>query len=545
MINSFNLFDLFNIFTHLRINYLTGGGKMKKSALKSVCLSVFLLLCLIYIPLFAQEIDDSAETITLVTYYPAPIGVYSDLRAKKMAIGEEYYNPETHCFDDGTGNCDPTEQAVIPSEADLVVQGNVGIGTTSPVEMLHIENNHDDNTEIVIGNNSNTAHASVGIRARSADSEISIGALPSNNTNYPFCADRAFIMSGVASLGLLDTAGLSLGATKSDADMRFYTGGYAVANERIRIDSSGNVGIGTTDPKAQLHVNSDTTQGMVSISGVSDSSSTYSALYLHDDSADNDSNWVLAHKNMQGAAGENDFWIGYWENSSSMHTNFVIDSETGNVGIGTTNPEATLDVYTGPVYIGRDSGGKPGMTLGESSAVGTKPDIRFDAQGLIAAYSNIFINIDSDNNKANNGIYFMHDADTIAGETIAYIVENGNMWLKGTLEENSDIRLKKNIHSVDSSLTQIAKMNPVTFEWKNPGYPSGRQIGLIAQEIETIYPEVVSTNQETGYKSIAYTKLIPILIQAVKELSTENDFFKKELEKQNENIKNIEQKMNK
>ena len=99
---------------------------MKKNILKAICLSVFLLLCLVHVPLFAQEVEQ-AETITLVTYYPAPIGVYSELRSKKMAIGAAYYDPVEYCFDNA---CGATHE--VSTGTDLTVEGNVGIGTTIP-----------------------------------------------------------------------------------------------------------------------------------------------------------------------------------------------------------------------------------------------------------------------------------------------------------------------------------------------------------------------------------------------------------------------------
>jgi len=87
-------------------------------------ISVFVFLGLIILVVagvpssFAQT-----ETITITTYYPSPFGIYNELRAKKMAIGASYYNPA------GTSINDP---------ADLIVEGNVGVGTSSPASMLSI-----------------------------------------------------------------------------------------------------------------------------------------------------------------------------------------------------------------------------------------------------------------------------------------------------------------------------------------------------------------------------------------------------------------------
>jgi len=64
-------------------------------------------------------------------------------------------------------------------------------------------------------------------------------------------------------------------------------------------------------------------------------------------------------------------------------------------------------------------------------------------------------------------------------------------------------------------------------------------MGLIAQEVEEIFPEVVSTDSK-GYKSVAYGKLVGALIEAVKELKSEVDFLKQENSLLKERLKNLE-----
>jgi len=65
-----------------------------------------------------------AENITITTYYPAPFGVYNEMRAKRMAIGDAYYQASDYCWA-GWPSCTND----IDDEADLIVEGNVGIGT--------------------------------------------------------------------------------------------------------------------------------------------------------------------------------------------------------------------------------------------------------------------------------------------------------------------------------------------------------------------------------------------------------------------------------
>ena len=83
-----------------------------------------------------------------------------------------------------------------------------------------------------------------------------------------------------------------------------------------------------------------------------------------------------------------------------------------------------------------------------------------------------------------------------------------------TITETSDERLKKNIQPLASSLAKLAQLRGVSFKWKDE--PQDNQIGLVAQEVEKILPEIVSTDSE-GYKSIAYGKLTAVLLEAIKE----------------------------
>lgn len=89
----------------------------------------------------------------------------------------------------------------------------------------------------------------------------------------------------------------------------------------------------------------------------------------------------------------------------------------------------------------------------------------------------------------------------------------------------SDINLKDSIESITNGLDIISQINPVTFSWKLSGKKAH---GVIAQEIEQILPEVVSTNIE-GNKTVAYSQLIAFLVDAVKSLKQEIEEIKSKL----------------
>ena len=85
---------------------------------------------------------------------------------------------------------------------------------------------------------------------------------------------------------------------------------------------------------------------------------------------------------------------------------------------------------------------------------------------------------------------------------------------------SSDERLKTNITPIDSALDKLEQIKGYTFDWlPKEGVHSheGNDIGVIAQEVEKIIPNVVTT-RDSGYKAVQYEKLVPLLIQAVNEL---------------------------
>jgi hypothetical protein len=118
--------------------------------------------------------------------------------------------------------------------------------------------------------------------------------------------------------------------------------------------------------------------------------------------------------------------------------------------------------------------------------------------------------------------------------TIGCIEDRDGTVIAGTCA--SDLRFKKDITSFGNVLTNFAKLRPVNYFWRADEF-SGQKFGtkqsygLIAQEVETLFPELVATD-EKGFKAVNYSKLPLLTIQAVKELKTENDALRAEVEEQ-------------
>jgi hypothetical protein len=110
----------------------------------------------------------------------------------------------------------------------------------------------------------------------------------------------------------------------------------------------------------------------------------------------------------------------------------------------------------------------------------------------------------------------------------------------------SDRRYKQNITPIASALEKVSKLQGVTFTWNRKDYPSrffcdGPQIGLIAQDVETVIPEAVLTDNE-GFKSVAYDKLTAVLVEAVKEMKIKMNSQDSIIKVQSAQIKALEAK---
>ena len=133
--------------------------------------------------------------------------------------------------------------------SQFVVQQNsgyVGIGVANPVTNLHVEKSVDGKAAILLFNPSDTANAYAEISARAGTIISYLGAQPVNAAS--FGAGRSYVDTNSTS------GGFDIITEAASGDIRFYTAGYAANKERMRINSAGNVGIGTTSPWRTLSV---------------------------------------------------------------------------------------------------------------------------------------------------------------------------------------------------------------------------------------------------------------------------------------------------
>jgi hypothetical protein len=122
-----------------------------------------------------------------------------------------------------------------------------------------------------------------------------------------------------------------------------------------------------------------------------------------------------------------------------------------------------------------------------------------------------------------------------------YINRNGNAWMQGTLTQNSDARLKTNIHKVGNALGKIKSLTGYNYNWKDSTNMPGNYTGVLAQEVQQVMPELVVPNTE-GQLAVNYTGMIPYLIESIKTLEKQNAALAKQNAALEKRIKKLEKR---
>ncbi|MBN2173846.1 MAG: tail fiber domain-containing protein [Bacteroidales bacterium] len=273
-------------------------------------------------------------------------------------------------------------------------------------------------------------------------------------------------------------------------------GGYFIGDVYV----SDMTGIGTTSPSYPLHVKKS-----------------------HDDwlaGIHNESWSATAHGLVVRADGGDPLLV------QSSGTNVFYVKHSGNIGIGTSTPDAKLHVED-RIRIGEDpsyasvygelihAGSSTGFKI-NANASGGWADMHLQTDGttrlFIESAGNVGIGTTSPTETLD-----VNGSGRIRGSTSGTIHNGVYQTSDGTLiTGSSDIRLKENIEPLLGSLEKVKQLQGVSFTWKaDPD--AGKSIGFIAQGFEKVVPELVYTNQTDGYKGINYAEVTALLTEAIKE----------------------------
>ena len=373
---------------------------------------------------------------------------------------------------------------------ELDSDGKINIWAHGDGETINLKTGTGSGTDVlsVVGNN-------VGIGTTSIDEKLHVQ-----------------VASGDAALKLEDATSymrIDQNSIGADTVLRFKTG--SSLDERMRIDSSGNVGIGTTTsghPLAvqatsatnpQLHFetsaygNAYGTKILVASTNEAGTTSSFYNLYKTTASVNGRSD-VQQHLSFVGSSAASDYQ--YWSTGGSERMR--IDG-SGNVGIGTTSPSGKLHVNTG------------------ANTTEGAPHLRLEGAGYSGFHFLDGTAYYIGQNSAGRALRIYSSAET-AGVNLA---AGGTSW--GTF---SDERLKENIQDIGSVIEKIKDIRCVTYNRKDVDDENKIEtIGFIAQDFIGKFDQVLDeskvldSDEETRY-SIKYTETIPVLLKAIQEQQT-------------------------
>ncbi|EKE28747.1 MAG: hypothetical protein ACD_3C00021G0001 [uncultured bacterium (gcode 4)] len=349
----------------------------------------------------------------------------------------------------------------------------------------------------------------------------------------------------------------------SNFDMVFWNASSTNFSEKMRIVASNwKVWIWTASPNANLTVQNPTdwSDTALQLRSADWSFSTNQELRLDfQQQAGNIARIAMAYF-------WSDWWLNFYWNNSWLNTNPIMSMRgNGNVWIWTSSPKSLLSLkWTNSTVTTNALVGSPATAMmvlhdisssqwaggqiafisgyGDSSGVNTITQASLWAYKESSQWSDWW--------QYNHSLVFNTDSYPSWLAEKMRITSAWNVWI-GTASPSyklhvswtaawtswtnlSDQRYKKNIETIENPLDIISKLRWVTFDWrkdefKNKNFTSGQKVWFIAQEVEGVLPQVVTTDKE-WYKWVEYANLTAVLVEAVKELRKQNIELKNKIE---------------
>jgi Chaperone of endosialidase len=326
--------------------------------------------------------------------------------------------------------------------------------------------------------------------------------------------DHQFIGFGVEGFNIGGPFGLVGGALRyqTDAigtDHVFYSAASAAAsNELLRIKGNGNVGIGAAGTNAPLQFANTTVNRKIVLYEGANNDHQYYGFGIN--------NGVLRYQTDASNADH----VFYSAASASASNELLRIKGNGTIGVNQPNPGVYghggtaraleiwnnsgvgSDVQSHLVLSTSGSGGSMGGVTWATTALGGEQKAAF----IGAAY-------EAGSNDALFQVMLRRNGSLAQRFRVN---SDGSAFLQGTLTQNSDVTLKKNIEQISDAGALLSQLHGYRYQWKDENADAERQLGLLAQEVQKVLPELVKEG-ENGKLGVNYSGLIPVLLEAIKE----------------------------
>jgi hypothetical protein len=399
--------------------------------------------------------------------------------------------------------------------------GNVGVGTSNPESTLDV--NGTTRIRNVLYMNNQVQNCVISIYS------YTFGNIDTNATNY---------------FGFGINAGILRYQVATGGDSHVF---YQSNVELMRIAGNGNIGIGTASPGSILHIKSTAVGTLGPILNIQNDGGSPGASAAID--FNTYANIGPGTANPSGARimaiddGNLSAHITFSTKSPGAVANALAERirilSGGNVGIGVTSPNVRLEV-AGSVRVGANNTHNKLLALFDTNpAEATSNATNFYGFGVNPGILRYQID-----NTGNNHVFYAggNELMRIKGDgnvgigtaSPGYKLEvAGAIYASGDITAMSDARIKENIQPIDDALTKLNMITGYTYTRKDADVlqedVGTKHIGLIAQEVKEVLPEVVSYDKENDRYGVQYGNIVAVLIQAVKELKGEVDMLRNEL----------------
>jgi hypothetical protein len=486
------------------------------------------------------QINDNPvlSSTTLANSVTTAAGITTVGTLQQLIVSSNTSSNAVRITQTGSGNALIVEDETSPDGTAFIVSptGSIGIGTTIPEYKLTITNNAlpttglthaiadftggiDGYTQLNIRNSFAGASASADLIATADTGSDTTNFIDLGINNSAFSSGSWTINEALDGYLYTSDGSLSIGiATSNTAKyLSFFVGGVLSANEQVRINQTG-VGIGSTQPTVKLDV-----VGNVKASGIITASSFTGNLTGTATTANNvsstiniNTSGIITASSFTGNLTGTATTANNVSSTININTSGIItaSSFTGNLtGTATTanNVSSTININTsGIITASSFVGNLTGTATTATTALGFSTTASINTSGIITS-SSFVGNLTGTATTANNV------SSTININTSGIITATD-------FNSTSDINLKTNIQQIEDSLSKVIKISGVTFDWKDSNRSSA---GVIAQEVEKVLPQLVNGEE---IKTVNYNGVIGALVEAVKELKTENDVLKERLD---------------